>query len=71
MINDWRQKFSTIDDQTPFGFVQLSTNIGADGVEIRWHQTADIGFAPSDILENVFMSVAIDTYDEENNIHPR
>merc|ERR1712045_763703 len=61
-------------DHMPFGFVQLSTifqNTNPGFPVIRWHQTADYGFVPNEIMENVFMGVALDTYDEENGIHPR
>lgn len=71
MIKDWRQKFSKVDEVPAFGFVQLSTNVNANGVEIRWHQTKDKGFVPNESLSNVFMAVAFDTYDKENGIHPR
>lgn len=71
MVQDWRQKFSTLEDVAPFGFVQLSTFVFENGVEIRWHQTNDTGFVPNESLPNVFMAVAFDTYDKENNVHPR
>eukprot|EP00095_Tigriopus_kingsejongensis_P007375 maker-scaffold37_size504123-snap-gene-2.16 protein:Tk07375 transcript:maker-scaffold37_size504123-snap-gene-2.16-mRNA-1 annotation:"Zgc:56454" len=71
LISDWRQKFSTIEEFAPFGFVQLSTDIGSNGVEIRWHQTKDVGFVPNSEMPNVFMAVALDTYDEPSGIHPR
>lgn len=72
MIADWRLKFSKIDFLFPFGFIQLANNVG-DGVEsIRWHQTADSGYVPnSNGMENTFMAVAMDTYDEASGIHPR
>ena len=31
--------------------------------DIRWHQTADIGFVPNTRMENVFMATAIDDTD--------
>merc|ERR1712186_170376 len=37
----------------------------------RWHQTADYGYTPNPTLENVFMAVAFDTYDEEGGVHSR
>ena len=37
----------------------------------RWHQTADFGYTPNPTLENVFMAVAFDTYDEEGGVHSR
>ena len=55
----------------PYGFVQLANFVGNGGVSIRWHQTADYGYTPNPSMENVFMAVAIDTYDEPNGIHPR
>merc|ERR550519_1692213 len=77
LIESWRKEFSSQADtrrDAPFGFVQLSTNkvTNFTGVPVlRWHQTADRGTVPNDRMENVFMAVAIDTYDEENGIHPR
>ncbi|XP_055030887.1 sialate O-acetylesterase isoform X2 [Misgurnus anguillicaudatus] len=83
MIDDWRRAFhqgsggqTAID--FPFGFVQLSTwekNYLQDGFrEIRWHQTADYGFAPNKRMHNTFMAVAVDLPDEKSpwgSIHPR
>ena len=78
MINEWRSEFSSnsnTNKSAPFGFVQLSTiEYGAKelGISIiRWHQTADRAIVPNSVLENTFMGVAIDTYDETNGIHPR
>ena len=31
----------------------------------------DYGYAPNPAMENVFMAVAMDTYDEPNTIHPK
>ena len=72
MITDWRAKWSNIDPLFPFGFVQLANNVG-DGVEsIRWHQTVDTGYVPNaNNMEQTFMAVAMDTYDEAGGIHPR
>ncbi|XP_067275157.1 sialate O-acetylesterase [Pseudorasbora parva] len=82
MIDDWRMAFHEGSDcQTaldfPFGFVQLSTylkNNHHDGFrEIRWHQTADYGFAPNPRMKNTFMAAAIDLPDEKSPwgwIHP-
>ena len=39
--------------------------------QIRWHQTADYGYTPNHILENVFMAAAFDTYDEQGGVHSR
>merc|ERR1719167_1887189 len=61
--------------KAPFGFVQLASNradyqpLGFP--KIRWHQTADMGVVPNRRLENVFMAVALDTYDEGHSVHPR
>jgi sialate O-acetylesterase len=78
MINEWRSEFasnSNTNKSAPFGFVQLSTiKYGDRGLNvsiIRWHQTADRAIVPNRVLENTFMAVAIDTYDETNGIHPR
>ncbi|XP_058606484.1 sialate O-acetylesterase isoform X2 [Onychostoma macrolepis] len=82
MIDDWRMAFhEASDNQTPldfpFGFVQLSTyrkNDTQDGFrEIRWHQTADYGYAPNKRMKNTFMAVAIDVPDDRSpwgSIHP-
>ena len=78
MIDAWRSEFSSHSNTNrlaPFGFVQLSTiKYGDEGLGmsiIRWHQTADRGIVPNEVLRNVFMAVAIDTYDEVWQIHPR
>uniref|UniRef100_A0A3Q2NVG8 Sialic acid acetylesterase n=1 Tax=Fundulus heteroclitus TaxID=8078 RepID=A0A3Q2NVG8_FUNHE len=83
MINDWRMAFhrgsggQTAPD-FPFGFVQLSTNRNVstdDGFpDIRWHQTADVGYVPNSRMENTFMAVALDLPDKASpygTIHPR
>ncbi|KAI2653646.1 Sialate O-acetylesterase [Labeo rohita] len=82
MIDDWRMAFHKgSGGQTalhfPFGFVQLSTYHKSDSQdgfrEIRWHQTADYGFAPNKRMKNTFMAVAIDVPDERSpwgSIHP-
>jgi len=73
LIDTWRQEFSQPD--APFGFVQLSTwayeHDGLGFPQIRLHQTADYNTVPNQRMPNTFMAVAVDTYDEENNIHPR
>ncbi|XP_029302776.1 sialate O-acetylesterase-like [Cottoperca gobio] len=83
MIDDWRMAFhqgsggQTAHD-FPFGFVQLSTNVKkstSDGIpNIRWHQTADFGFAPNPRMQKTFMAVALDLPDEKSPytpLHPR
>jgi len=32
--------------------------------DIRWHQTADIGYTPNNFMQNVFMAVAFDLTDK-------
>ncbi|KAI3354460.1 hypothetical protein L3Q82_018972, partial [Scortum barcoo] len=83
MIDDWRMAFHHgSGGQTaldfPFGFVQLSTSekTAADDnfPEIRWHQTADIGFVPNPRMKKTFMAVALDLPDATSpygTIHPR
>ncbi|KAM9733292.1 sialate O-acetylesterase isoform 1-T1 [Menidia menidia] len=83
MIDDWRMAFHLgSGGQTaldfPFGFVQLCTYKNGstdDGFpEIRWHQTADVGFVPSPRMKRTFMAVALDLPDETSpygSIHPR
>jgi len=68
-INDWRDKWNG--GFVPYGFVQIANFVGDGGVTIRWHQTADYGYTPNPSMENVFMAVAMDTYDEPSGIHPR
>ncbi|KAI0221391.1 Sialate O-acetylesterase [Lamellibrachia satsuma] len=74
MISDWRKKFyfgSNFETNPtfPFGFVQLGPK-GKDGSkiirgfpDIRWHQTADVGYVPNPRMDNVFMAAAIDDTD--------
>ena len=54
---------------SPVSVHQLGPN-GKDGskvirgfADIRWHQTADIGFVPNPRMENVFMASAVDDAD--------
>ncbi|XP_061169449.1 sialate O-acetylesterase-like [Saccostrea echinata] len=83
MIEDWRMKFSkasggTTSSTFPFGFVQLAPN-REEGTslgfpQLRWSQTANIGYVPNSLLHNVFMAVAIDLPDFKSpygSIHPR
>ncbi|XP_068569165.1 sialate O-acetylesterase-like [Cebidichthys violaceus] len=83
MIDDWRMAFHQgSGGQTaldfPFGFVQLSTNKKGSESDsfpnIRWHQTADIGFVPNPRMHKTFMAVALDLPDATSpfgTIHPR
>ncbi|KAM9359707.1 sialate O-acetylesterase [Symphorus nematophorus] len=83
MIDDWRMAFQQgSGNQTaqdfPFGFVQLCTYQKASTSDafsnIRWHQTADIGFVPNLRMDKTFMAVALDLPDESSpygTIHPR
>ncbi|XP_069080622.1 sialate O-acetylesterase [Pleurodeles waltl] len=83
MIEDWRTSFhegseGQTDRYFPFGFVQLSTNQKSESNDnfpiIRWHQTADFGYAPNSRMRNTFMAVAIDLCDETSPygcVHPR
>jgi len=55
MISEWRRlwsKHSQTNPDFPFGFGQLSAwkpnYSGAEIPEIRWHQTADLGYAPNE-----------------------
>jgi len=41
---------------------------------LRWHQTADYGYAPNEAMPNTFMAVALDLPDDDSPygaIHPR
>jgi len=73
LIDTWREQFSQ--PEAPFGFVQLSTiNYGHTNLIypiLRLHQTADFGTIPNTRMPKTFMAVSVDTYDEENGIHPR
>ncbi|GAU95116.1 hypothetical protein RvY_06791 [Ramazzottius varieornatus] len=74
MIASWRKAFRSA--RLPFGFVQIGDKNEEDtGTPVvRWHQTADVGFAPNKVLQNVFMAVAMDLPDPDspyNSIHPR
>ncbi|OWF41444.1 sialate O-acetylesterase-like [Mizuhopecten yessoensis] len=82
MIEDWRKHFSSNSDtrpEFPFGFVQLGPNhndssITAGFPDIRWHQTADVGYVPNTLMPNTFMAVAMDLPDFKSpwdSIHPR
>ncbi|XP_048767649.2 sialate O-acetylesterase-like [Ostrea edulis] len=83
MINDWRAKFSkasggTTSSSFPFGFVQLAPYREAQQnlayPQLRWAQTANIGYVPNSLLHNVFMAVAMDLPDFTSpygSIHPR
>ncbi|XP_029922909.1 sialate O-acetylesterase [Myripristis murdjan] len=83
MIDDWRFAFhqgsggQTAPD-FPFGFVQLCTykkGSTDDGFpNIRWHQTADVGFVPNRRMKRTFMAVSLDLPDDHSpygTIHPR
>ena len=82
MVRSWRQHFSdnsATSPSAPFGFVQLAAlaenSINAGFPVIRWHQTADMGYVPNSALPDVFMAVAMDTFDPKEGypggIHPR
>ncbi|XP_033741701.1 sialate O-acetylesterase-like [Pecten maximus] len=82
MIEDWRTHFSSNSDTRPdfpFGFVQLGafrndSSITTGFPDIRWHQTADIGYVPNNRMPNTFMAVAMDLPDFKSpwgSIHPR
>ena len=58
MINEWRRKWSEnspTNSKFPFGFVQLAAwrenFVGTGFPVIRWHQTADIGYVPNEVME--------------------
>ncbi|EPQ13541.1 Sialate O-acetylesterase [Myotis brandtii] len=84
LIEDWRQTFHLgSEGQTerlfPFGFVQLSAVLSDEDSDdrfpqIRWHQTADVGYVPNQRMPNTFMAVAMDLGDRTSpfgSIHPR
>ena len=58
MISEWRKYWSNFTPTSalfPFGFMQLSTNQANDHSPnfptVRWHQTADFGYAPNEKME--------------------
>merc|ERR1719239_1464959 len=73
LIDTWREQFSQ--PEAPFGFAQLSTinyeHANLNYPILRNHQTADYGTVPNPRMPQTFMAVSVDTYDEENGIHPR
>lgn len=86
MIDDWRENWYESTNQAtnpsfPFGFVQIANalleNVSVgDYPVLRWHQSADFGYAPNEKLQNVFMATAIDLVDSNQGdvalvIHPR
>lgn len=83
LISDWRLNFhegslGQTDPSFPFGFVQLSTYQKSQQKDnypvIRWHQTADFGYAPNSKMPNTFMAVTMDLGDETSpygSVHPR
>ncbi|KAK3091603.1 hypothetical protein FSP39_021102 [Pinctada imbricata] len=84
MIKDWRQKFNQASMNTtsvdfPFGFVQLAPSRPGDKLvhgftELRWSQTAKVGFVPNFRMPHTFMAVALDLPDFQSpygTVHPR
>ena len=76
MIRTWRQRWheataGDTDENFPFGFIQLAPN--RDSVSpawpvLRWKQTGSYGYVPNELMENVFMGVAMD---DDINLHPK
>ena len=62
LINEWRNIWTSYESvnnpEFPFGFMQLSTNQANDAWPgfsvVRWHQTADFGFVPNQIMKVSF-----------------
>jgi hypothetical protein len=61
MIKEWRRVWSEnspTHEKFPFGFVQLAPwradYVGSEFPEIRWHQTADVGYVPNSQMEVIF-----------------
>ena len=76
LIDNWRKHWARktngdVDRKFPFGFMQLGPftdqRENFAWPELRWQQTAGYGFAPNDVLENVFMATAIDS---DIQLHP-
>ena len=77
MVDRWRQRWfeatgGDTDPKFPFGFVQLGPfteqRENLAWPELRWHQTADVGYVPNQYLENVFMAAAMD---DDIDLHPK
>ena len=77
MVEHWRKAWAHATDgdtdrKFPFGFVQLAafTNQRESLAwpQLRWHQTADVGYVPNDVMENVFMATAVD---DDIDLHPQ
>ena len=77
MINNWRKKWSEAtngdtDEMFPFGFVQLAAftqqREHLAWPVLRWKQTANYGFTPNPVMENVFMAAAMD---DDIDLHPK
>jgi sialate O-acetylesterase len=75
LIESWRNIWhertnSSTDPNFPFGFVQLSTRTKNNSTiggfpTIRWHQTFDVGYAPNNVVPNVFMATSMDLRDDD------
>ena len=80
MIGEWRRywyekSYRDTDEKFPFGFVQLAAYIDQrdhyEWPKLRFHQTHDYSYVPNEMMENVFMAVAMDTNDPEYDaLHP-
>ena len=76
LIKNWRENWyeSTGGDTErifPFGFVQLAPSRNTTSPNwpvLRWKQTANYGFTPNPVMENVFMAAAID---DDIDLHPK
>ncbi|KAK3092040.1 hypothetical protein FSP39_024667 [Pinctada imbricata] len=84
MIMDWRKKFNQASKHTtsagfPFGFVQIAPSKQGDRysrgwTDLRWSQTASIGYVPNPKMPHTFMAVAMDLPDFQSPYgsgHPR
>ena len=55
----------------PFGFVQLAPNrdsVSTHWPVLRWKQTGSYGYVPNELMDNVFMGVAMD---DDIDLHPK
>ena len=66
MIAAWRKAFRSA--TLAFGFVQLGDKNEEEGGTplVRWHQTADRADVPNNLLQHVFMAVAMDLPDPDS-----
>jgi len=76
MIRSWRHRWheataGDTEQNFPFGFIQLAPNRDTTSPNwpvLRWKQTGGYGYVPNELMENVFMAVAMD---DDIDLHPK